>query len=88
MKAPFEASNFLLTFVFCRYVVTGDENGDLTVRELLSPTLTRAPVQLHLPISDLGVAPGDAHCVAALRDGSVVVVAVGNLSADKKNKIV
>ncbi len=56
-------------------MVTGDENGDLTLRELLSPKVVRA-VALQLPVQDVAVAPGEAHLLAPLRDGRMVVVAV------------
>ncbi len=56
--------------------MTGDENGDLTLRELLAPTVVRA-LQLQLPVQDVCVAPGDGHVLAPLRDGRLVVVAVG-----------
>ena len=86
-----ELSKFASTFTFLptRYVVTGDENGDLTLRELLAPTVLRS-LPMQLPVQDVCVAPGEAHILAPLRDGRLVVVAVDlqELAKQKGNRIV
>ena len=53
--------------------LTGDENGDVTLRELLRPrTLHTLP--LHTPVTDVAVVPDGTHLLVPLRDGKLIIV--------------
>lgn len=56
------------------YVVTGDGNGELTVRNIhgLTPL---ASIPMHSTVESLVVAPRNTQLVVALKDGKVVVIA-------------
>ncbi|XP_066264160.1 neurobeachin-like protein 1 isoform X5 [Branchiostoma lanceolatum] len=57
------------------YVVTGNEKGVLTVRELSSlKKLTSMP--LHKQISCIFITPGNSHIMAGLEDGKLIIIGV------------
>ena len=56
------------------YVITGDANGEVTIRNVLG-LVPVVNMPMHSPVEDLTVAPRNTHLVIALRDGKTVVVA-------------
>ena len=59
-------------------LLTGDENGDLTLRDLYTmTTLTSVPLQL--PITSLALTRGNSHVLAPLRDGKMIVIGLSGI---------
>ena len=60
------------------WVLCGDENGDLTLRDLYTMNIiTSMPLQL--PIQTLALTQGNSHILAPLRDGKVIVVGLAGI---------
>jgi len=59
-------------------ILTGDENGDLVMRDLYSlNVITEIPLQL--PVQTLALTVGNSHILAPLRDGKVIVVGLAGI---------
>jgi len=61
------------------YIITGDENGDLVLRDLLTPKVVQS-LALQLPIQDVSILAGNTHILAPLRDGKLIVVGLSSLA--------
>lgn len=60
------------------HVLAGDENGDLSLRDLISLQLVTC-LPLQLPIQTLALTSGNSHILAPLRDGKVIVVGLAGI---------
>ena len=59
-------------------VLSGDENGDLVLRDLLTlSTMTSVPLQP--PVQTLAITRANTHILAPLRDGKIIVVGLSGL---------
>ena len=59
-------------------LLTGDENGDLVLRDLYTmAVLTSVPLQL--PVTSLALTRGNSHVLAPLRDGKVIVIGLSGI---------
>ena len=56
----------------------GDENGDLTLRDLFSSNIITS-VPLQLPIQTVSLTTANTHILAPLRDGKVIVVGLAGI---------
>lgn len=55
------------------FLMSGDENGDLVLRDLL--TLERLhSLPLHLPVQAISLVAGNTHALVPLRDGRLIVI--------------
>lgn len=55
------------------FVVTGDENGELILRDLLTPKMLHK-INLQLPIQHVSFVAGNTHILVPLRDGKLIVI--------------
>ena len=65
-------------------ILAGDENGDLTLRDMLTLTqVTSVPLQL--PIQTVTLTSGHTHILAPLRDGKLIVVGMSGPPESREN---
>lgn len=55
------------------HILTGDENGDLILRDLFTGEVLHS-LPLHLPVQSACLCPDKTHLLVPLRDGSLVVI--------------
>ena len=53
--------------------MTGDENGDLVLRDLFTLEKLHS-LPLHLPIQSILLAQGNTHALVPLRDGKLIII--------------
>ena len=59
-------------------LLTGDENGDLSLRDLYTMEVLNS-VPLQLPITSLALTRGNSHVLAPLRDGKMIVIGLSGI---------
>jgi len=60
------------------YILYGDENGDLSMRDLYTINLVTS-LPLQLPIQTISLTQGNSHILAPLRDGKVIVIGLAGI---------
>ena len=60
------------------YLLYGDENGDLSMRDLYTINLVTS-LPLQLPIQTISLTQGNSHILAPLRDGKVIVIGLAGI---------
>ena len=59
-------------------MLSGDENGDLALRDLLTLSqVTNVPLQT--PVQTLALTQANTHILAPLRDGKIIVVGLAGI---------
>ena len=61
------------------YLLYGDENGELSMRDLVTTNLVTS-LPLQLPIQTISLTQGNSHILAPLRDGKLIVVGLTSLA--------
>ena len=60
------------------FLLYGDENGDLSLRDLYTmKVITSLPLQL--PIQTISLTQANSHILAPLRDGKVIVIGLAGI---------
>jgi WD40 repeat protein len=55
------------------FLLTGDENGDLVLRDLFTMERLHS-VPLHLPVQTICLVAGNTHALVPLRDGKLIII--------------
>lgn len=55
------------------FLMSGDENGDLVLRDLLTLEKLHS-LPLHLPIQAVSLVAGNTHALVPLRDGKLIII--------------
>uniref|UniRef100_A0A2I4BEJ2 Neurobeachin-like protein 2 n=1 Tax=Austrofundulus limnaeus TaxID=52670 RepID=A0A2I4BEJ2_AUSLI len=59
------------------YVVTGSEQGYLSIRDLYSLSLSTEPMAMRVPVRCVSVTKEQSHVLVGLEDGKLIIVGVG-----------
>ncbi|XP_049608212.1 neurobeachin-like protein 1 isoform X1 [Syngnathus scovelli] len=68
------------------FVVTGSEQGYLSIRDLYSLSLCAEPMAMHVPVRCVSVTKEQSHILLGLQDGKLIIVGVGK-PAEVKNSL-
>ncbi|XP_056156935.1 neurobeachin-like protein 1 [Lampris incognitus] len=69
------------------YVLTGSEQGYLSIRTLYSLSVCAAPMAMRVPIRSVSVTKEQSHVLVGLEDGKLIIVGVGKPAEIRSSQI-
>ncbi|XP_058471810.1 neurobeachin-like protein 1 isoform X2 [Solea solea] len=73
--------------VYGEHVVTGSEQGFLTIRDLYSLCLSSEPIAMRVPVRCVSVTKEQSHVLVGLQDGKLIIVGVGKPAEMRSGQI-